>query len=374
MSDDVLTPAKPESTPRKKSIILPLFLIIIGIVVGIVATFAYLLHIGSKWSAPQKVASIVPSGRAYFVSSQNGRRQLNTAKYDGSDKHLVLPETIGGEQYDLSVSPNDKYLAYLSTENAKTDESGQDIPDLTLSNADGSGGQIISSEKSIGEITWSPDGTYLAWTETVDSIARLSVYNLQSKKTTHFHSDEGDVGSFDFSNDSKYLAIAIQQSNGCGEGGCDSESSSIWQADGDGSNPIKIVPTQSYEQTSPNFLSSNDIEFNNAGTTYIYSITTKKITNTHTSFYANTTNHNPVLSPDKNRVAYTVYDAGKTLLYVSKPDGSEAIGLLVYETSLSNLHWTQDSQFIQFSALNYLYVSPIDPNLMPSSGLESFTH
>jgi Tol biopolymer transport system component len=295
-------------------------------------------------------------GRAYFLSSSlDGRRRIYTIKYDGSDRQPVLLDSIPGEQYDLHVSPRDKYLAYLSTENSKADEFGQDIPGLYLTKVDGSTSQLLTSEKEIQAIAWSPDGTYLAWIEAVDSKKILSIYNLLDKKVSHFNTDEGDVDSFDFSNDDKLLAIGVLKAEGDASSNSFIETSSIWLSDGTANNPTKIIPTHSYRQTEPRFVASNNIEFNNAGTSYLYSTTAKKITNTHITFDST---KDPLISPDKHKIAHIATRDGQTYIIVSNPDGSSE-GQLGVDSYSYDLHWTQDSQHILFKSSSQLWIEAI---------------
>lgn len=304
----------------------------------------------SQEQADLKTSSALPEGSAYFISERDGKRSIYSINYNGSDRHRILKDSVGGEQFDLHVSPRDKYLAYLSTENAKTDDTGRDIPGLYIAKVDGSDSKILSGEKDIQSITWSADGTYLAWIENNGGQqTKLSSYNVVTGKATQFDSSEGNIFSFDYNNDDTQLVVSVEQyapeSN-------EIVSSSIWLLNGDVSNPKKIIPTQSYEQSQPRFLLNNDIEFNTSGTTYVYSMTSKKTTNTHTAFDSD---KDLLISPDKSKAAYRTFRDGQTFIITTKSDGSEEgqIGIDVYP---SNLHWTQNSRHIVYYGEGQLWI------------------
>jgi len=107
--------------------------------------------------APTLQATLVPSGKVYFLSNRSGRIDLYAANLDGSGAALVLAGT-GKEDQDTGVLPsvkNPNLLAVVSSREGRHDQYGNLIHDLYLFNAQSN--DLKKVESVVGF------GNYRAW-------------------------------------------------------------------------------------------------------------------------------------------------------------------------------------------------------------------
>lgn len=118
-----------------------------------------------------------------------------------------LTNSSGAHDREGVWSPDGKYIAYLSDKNGEFE--------IYIAPQDGSSEPIKLTENADTykfTIRWSPDSKSIAWN---DKMLRLQYVNIDTKKVKLVDkSSVWEIGSFDWSPDSKWITYAMPQPNG----------------------------------------------------------------------------------------------------------------------------------------------------------------
>lgn len=287
--------------------------------------------------------SLVPQGRVAFTSNKDqGKRGIYTVNYDESQKKPLVERIGETEDYNVVVSPRNRYAAFLSTRNDRKNRYGSIEPALYLVKVDGSGLTKISDFYGISNIKWSPDGIYLAWNgreKDEDQNTKVAVRDID-QGTTVYNGDPGEyLSSYSFAKDDSKMSFYVShnQSNPSRKG--------TYIADGNGSNPKKISDMANYGT----FNDDNNLEFSeykdNKTHYYVWyhdSNAVKEVAKKDDS------KRTGVESTDKSWVAYIDNRDGKNNVFISKPDKSNEKKLTDVDAASGIPRFTPDGKYIIF--------------------------
>ncbi len=144
--------------------------------------------------------------------SPNGERVVFSARGEifsvPSEKGITynLSQTSGVHERDATWSPDGKYIAYLS------DQSGEFEVYMKEANVNSPAIQLTDGADTYKfGIDWSPDSKKLMWS---DRKLRLQYVDIDTKKvTTVFQAEYGNVNSYNWSPDSKWITFSNPTDN-----------------------------------------------------------------------------------------------------------------------------------------------------------------
>lgn len=291
------------------------------------------------------VANLVPEGRVIFLSNKDGgKRGIYSINYDGTDEKALVARVADKEDYEIAISPHDRYVAFLSTRDGRKNKYGSDEPSLYLVKIDGSGLTKISDFYGIYSVTWSPDGKYLGWygrEKDTDNNSKVAVRDIDKGTTVYNGTSVDNINYFAFAKDDSQLAFTIYSND-------NSQRTGIYVANGDGNNPKKISDLDE----GASFNKDGNLEFN------VYQGATQKY---YTWFHdsgvvketvkPDTSNvRQGTTSPDGALVAYIDSRDGKSNVFVSKPDKSGEKQLTNIDDATGSPRFTQDGKYLVFDA------------------------
>jgi len=284
--------------------------------------------------------TLSPKGEIIFVSNRDGKRGLYRVNLDGSQDKNLVPRIDDKEDFSPVISPRERYVAFLSTRDGRKDNQKNDNPALYLVKTDGSELKKISDYYDVRSVTWSPDGTYVAWVgrENQDSYdSKLAVYNVADKSTVYVGEGGDDIGDFSFSKDDSMVTFSIHNSGNSSRQG-------IYVADGNGNNSRKV----SSATGSPKYNDDLNVEFTDYADNK-----TKYMAWFHDSgelkeIDKNDTKRVGTPSPDKVWIAYIENRDGKNNVFVSRPNKSGEKKLTSVDSATDPIRWTLDGKYITF--------------------------
>ena len=175
-------------------------------------------------------------------ASPNGERMLFSARGDvfsvPAEKGLTdnLTQTAGVHEREATWSPDGKQVAYLS------DESGEF--EVYMKKAEVGAEAIQLTDKADTykfSIKWSPDSKKILWS---DRKLRLKYVDVDTRKvTTVFESEYGQLNSYDWSPDNKWIVFSKPTDN-------DNNTVSVYNLE---SKDVKDVTDNWYDSNSPRF-------------------------------------------------------------------------------------------------------------------------
>lgn len=296
--------------------------------------------------------TLTPSGRTIFVSNrEGGKRGIYTTRYDGSDTKQLIKRTGDTEDFSPIASPDDKYVAFLSTREKRPVENGPSgyTPSLYLISTDGQNLAQLSRDYHISNIAWSSNSQTLAWTgasasDGSSSSSYLYIYRTTGKQTETV-STSGDTWSFVFNH--KGTGLAWFQGSASGDLNADS---GLYYRKIANANVTKIDSTASefaftnddsaiqYKFYDPNGGKPKDIQYTiSSGNKGAYT----------PSPYVDSPK---VVSPDGAKYAFTSIRDGKIDIFISDPDGKNEQRLTTLGTVSGSVRWSQNSRYVLFDS------------------------
>lgn len=143
--------------------------------------------------------SLIPEGKNYFLSNRSGKINLYESYLDGTKQKVLLAAT-GNEESNtrINVSPNNKWVALLSTREAIKGSSGNFIPVLYILNPKDKSLLKISSQVTIQIVGWVGDSLiYFTSNGKYGSEGKTHIasYNMSSKKKVILLTTSGFISS-----------------------------------------------------------------------------------------------------------------------------------------------------------------------------------
>lgn len=112
---------------------------------------------------------LVPNGQVVFTTNRDGgKRHIYAADYDGENQRRLIPEVNGQEDFAPLLSPDGRYLAFVSDRDKYRDAAGKYALRLYVASRDGGNVRKVGDEIGPVAATWSPDGRYLFYTAAPD--------------------------------------------------------------------------------------------------------------------------------------------------------------------------------------------------------------
>ena len=295
-----------------------------------------------------------------FISDRDGNAEVYSMNSDGSAQ-TNLTNTAAGEK-TFSWSPDGTKIAFIKRDGAN----GPDDSNLYMMNADGSGVTKVTSNDfqymNFTNLSWSPDGTKLAYVSGSDLVHYLSVVNSDGTNKRHLRESNGPFLDIVWSPDGNKIAYSI---------GFDFNSSNLWVMNADGSALTRITnhedpgiysrsPSWSPDSTRLVFESNRD------GNDEIYMLWVRLFYSTAalnlTRLTANpAADVDPAWSPDGQKIAFSTNRDGNFEIYTMRwDDGTNLDRLTNNSAADGDPEWQPSGaaafipeDFIQFSRASY---------------------
>ena len=284
---------------------------------------------------------------------------------------------------EVQVSPNGKYIAYVRRSNDIMSDSSR--ANVWLASVDGKSHRpLLSSKKNYYSIRWSPDGSRLAYLSNEEGKPQLYVRWMDTGQTALVTNVTSSPSNITWSPDGKYIAFTM--SVDAKEKPLDVKmpkkpegakwspkfqyiTKARYQADGKGVldpayTHIFNLEYVSEVQVSPNgkyiayVRRSNDIMSDSSrANVWLASVDGKS----HRPLLSSKKNYYSIRwSPDGSRLAYLSNEEGKPQLYVRWMDTGQTALVTNVTSSPSNITWSPDGKYIAFTMSVDAKEKPLD--------------
>lgn len=286
---------------------------------------------------------LVPTGKNYFLSNRRGKIDLYESSLDGSGQKVILKAT-GNEESNTSIniSPDNNWIALLSTRDGIKGSSGNLIPVLYLVNTKTRTLSKISSDPSITISGWLGDYLiYITNNGKYDETRKdnLISYNAATKGKVVLVSTKDNISPYLLSSSVIY-SLPSKEAPVYG----------MFNVKPDGSSKKTIIKETVYSVYTPNNYS---IVFQSADTNkwYSYNLNVGKLESL-SSKPAGLKSLTLVSSPDDKRTAFTESRDGKRELYIADGQGNNEKKLTSIGSATYPIRWAGDSYIIFRSTTN----------------------
>lgn len=282
----------------------------------------------AKWSSD--------GNYVYYLRYENGTSTIYKKPVVGGNEIRVIespPFSFG----DFDISPDEKWISFNTRNDRK---SPLDI--LLISLETGEATKLTDPSSGFnGDIhpRFSPDGTQLAFIREKNSVSMfLHIFDIPSGNTEQVSLEPLSINGFDWSQDGNSLIYA-------------SDISGLYKLYELNPDSRKSIPLKSgdYQMVMPRAAETGRIVYAKMrDNVNIWSY--DRETQTANSWFAtNELNLNAVPSPDGSYVCFTKQKNNRFEVWVSRPDGSEAIPITNFIGQyLTSPRWSSDSKSIYF--------------------------
>lgn len=310
--------------------------------------------------AARESLAMTAVGRLAFISDRDVNRNIYSMNADGSSQ-TNLSQSSAGEQA-FAWSPDGTRIAFTKRESPG---SPHDF-NLYLMNADGSGVTRVTNNDfqhiNLTSLSWSPDGTRLAYVAGADLVHYLSVVNIDGTNKRLLRETNGPFLDVVWSPDGNKIAYSL---------GFDFNSANLWVMNADGSGVTRVT-----NHTEPGIYSRSPswspdsmrlvFESNRDGNDEIYMFWARSFYGTPalnlTRLTTNTVaDVDPAWSPDGQHIAFSTNRDGNFEIYTMRwDDGSNLTRLTTNSAADFDPDWQPSGapphipeDFIQFSQGTY---------------------
>lgn len=154
--------------------------------------------------------NLTPSGQVVMLSNRDGgNRAIYLSNYDGTDQRQLVKPVSGSEDYSPMLSPDGKWVLFVSNRDGITSDYGSKLGRLYLVGIDGKNLRKVSDDYNPYLVRWSPNSQFFYFEGYGDKAFNSSVrrfYRVASSQLT----DLGEVGSnVTFSNSGTNLVYTV---------------------------------------------------------------------------------------------------------------------------------------------------------------------
>ena len=274
-----------------------------------------------------------------FISDRDGNREIYSMNTDGSAQANLTQSPAAEKAFRWS--PDGTKIAFIKSNSANT----SDDLNLYVMNADGSGVTRVTNDDfqhmSFTNLSWSPDGTKLAYVSGGDFVHYLSVVNIDGSNKHHLRETNGPFLDVVWSPDGSKIAYSA---------GFDFNSSNLWVMNADGTGVTRVTnheapgvysrsPAWSPDSTRLVFESNRDgnDEIYMLWVRLFYSPPELNLTRLTINSSADV---DPAWSPDGQRIAFSTNRDGNFEIYTMKwDDGSDLTRLTNNPAADGNPDW-----------------------------------
>ncbi len=272
----------------------------------------------------------------YYIRYENGGSTIYKKPLIGGNEIRVLdspPFSFG----DFDISPDEKWVSF----NTRSDRNSP-LRIVLISLETGEATILTDpSDGNNGDIhpRFSPDGSSLAYIREKNSVSMfLHIINLQSGNIEQVSVEPISINGFDWSQEGNSLIYA-------------SDVSGLYKLYEVNPDTKKSIPLKSgdYQMVMPRVAASGRIAYAKMRDNVNIWSYDRETQTANTWFATNELNLNAIPSPDGSLVCFTKPKNNRFEVWVSKPDGSEAIPITNFSGQyLTSPRWSMDSESIYF--------------------------
>lgn len=282
--------------------------------------------------------TLTPEGKNYFLSNRSGKIDLYESGLDGTGQKVILAAT-GNEEDNTAIntSPDNKWVALLSTREGIKGASGNFIPLLYLINPKDKSLSKIGAELNISILGWA--GSSLIYNTNNGKYsdgfeAKIVAYNASLKKSTPL------VTSSDYTSITQIFSDKIIYSLPDKT----TEKFGLFMINADGSGLQKIINESVYTVYKTTTF-SGVFQSADSNKWYSYNTGTKKLDQLSAKPPGLKTK-DFIASPSKNYTAFVETRDGKRELYLADREGKDEKKRTIIGSVYSPIRWVGEDYII----------------------------
>ena len=161
-----------------------------------------------KNANPVEGLQVTPYGRTVVYATSGEKMALMKVPVDGGEPRMLIPDSDSSD-FNPRISPDGKYLAYISAYYDKADSTYKELVKVRSFEKDGRLGETVVEETFdlASTMQWSLDSSSLCFIERkgAENVWCWSIHDKNESALTEF--DSGKISSFSWSGDANKLLI-----------------------------------------------------------------------------------------------------------------------------------------------------------------------